>query len=93
MPMAIAVRQLMDLHHPLKTEFPQYQQIITILDSTDERFHALMEEYDRIDDRICRIEENLEYATDQEIEELKLRRVHLKDWLYHTLQKKRAAAA
>ncbi len=83
----------MDLHHPLKTEFPQYQQIITTLYSTDERFHAFMEEYDQIDDRISRIEENLEFATDQEIEELKLRRVHLKDWLYHAVRQKPAAAA
>jgi uncharacterized protein len=72
----------MDLHHPLATEFPQYQQIITTLDQSDESFHALMEEYNRIDDEICRIEENLVWATDQEIEELKLRRVHLKDKLY-----------
>ena len=83
----------MDLHHPLKTEFPQYQQIITTLYSTDERFHAFMEEYDRVDDRICRIEENLEFATDQEIEELKLRRVHLKDWLYYAVTHRTAAAA
>jgi uncharacterized protein len=82
----------MDLHHPLTTEFPQYQQIITTLDKSDESFHALMEEYNRIDDEVCRIEENLVWATDQEIEELKLRRVHLKDKLYRLLQRPAKAA-
>jgi len=83
----------MDLHHPLATEFPQYQHIIINLDKSDESFHALMEEYNRVDDEICRIEENLVWATDQEIEERKLRRVHLKDKLYRLLQHTPAKAA
>jgi uncharacterized protein len=83
----------MDLHHPLTTEFPEYKQVITTLNVSDTYFHTLLEEYDRIDDEICRIEENLQWATDQEIEELKLRRVHLKDKLYHMLRHAPAVAA
>lgn len=83
----------MDLHHPLTTEFPEYKNIIATLNVKDGYFHNLMEEYDRIDDEICRIEENLQWATDQEIEELKLRRVYLKDKLYSMLRHAPAAAA
>ena len=83
----------MDLHHPLETEFPQYRQIINSLNVSDGYFHTLVEEYNQIDDEICRIEENLHYATDQEIEELKLRRVRLKDKLYHMLRQAPSAAA
>jgi uncharacterized protein YdcH (DUF465 family) len=83
----------MDLHHPLTTEFPEFKNIIATLNVKDGYFHNLMEEYDRIDDEICRIEENLQWATDQEIEELKLRRVHLKDKLYRMLRHAPAVAA
>jgi uncharacterized protein YdcH (DUF465 family) len=83
----------MDLHHPLTTEFPEYRNIITTLNVKDGYFHSLLEEYDRIDDEICRIEENLQWATDQEIEELKLRRVYLKDKLYRLVRLAPAAAA
>lgn len=83
----------MDLHHPLTTEFPEYKQVITTLNVNDSYFHNLLEEYNRIDDEICRIEENLQWATDQEIEELKLRRVYLKDKLYYMLRQAPAAAA
>jgi uncharacterized protein YdcH (DUF465 family) len=76
----------MDLHHPLTTEFPEFRKIIASLDAGDQRFHGLMEEYNRIDDEICKIEENLVYATDQEIDEKKLRRVQLKDQLYKLLK-------
>jgi uncharacterized protein YdcH (DUF465 family) len=35
-----------------------------------------------LDDSICRFEEEIEFATDQEIDELKFKRAKLKDALY-----------
>ena len=37
-------------------------------------------------DRICRIEELIDFATDQEIDELKMKRAVLKDQLYRQVR-------
>ena len=41
------------------------------------KFRAMFEEYHQLDDEICRIEEDVEYATDQQIDELKFKRAKL----------------
>jgi uncharacterized protein YdcH (DUF465 family) len=51
----------------------------------------MFEEYHQLDDSICRIEEDIEFATDQEIDELKFKRAKLKDALYSTVVKNEAA--
>jgi uncharacterized protein YdcH (DUF465 family) len=61
----------MDLHHPILREFPEHRETI--------RRH-------RLDDEIYRIEEEIDFATDQEIEELKMRRAKLKDYIYHIIR-------
>ena len=81
----------MDLHHPFVMEFPAFSGVINSLKQADEKFSALFEEYHQLDDHICRIEENLEFATDQLIEELKFRRAKLKDALYAAVQKHQVA--
>jgi uncharacterized protein YdcH (DUF465 family) len=35
---------------------------------------------------VYRIEEDIDFATDQEIEELKMRRAKLKDYIYHIIR-------
>ena len=45
----------------------------------------------QLDDEICRIEENVEFATDQQIDELKFKRAKLKDALYASVRKHEAA--
>ncbi|MFN3409116.1 MAG: YdcH family protein [Limisphaerales bacterium] len=77
----------MDLHHPITREFPNHLDTIKRLRSTDEHFRKAFKEYHRIDDAIYRIEEDIDFATDQEIEELKMERARLKDWLYHAILK------
>jgi len=77
----------MDLHHPLTIEFPEHKETIRHLKLSDTRFREMFEEYHRVDDTICRIEEEVEYASDQELEELKMRRAKLKDHLYTAIQK------
>ena|SRR5437773_6478141 len=75
----------MDLHHPLYREFPEHRETIKRLKAGDDRFRQMFEEYHTLDESIYRIEEEIDFATDQEIEDLKIRRVWLKDQLYRAL--------
>jgi uncharacterized protein YdcH (DUF465 family) len=77
----------MDLHHPITREFPNHVETIKQLRSTSDQFRKAFKEYHRVDDAIYRIEEDIDFATDQEIEELKMERARLKDWLYHSIHK------
>jgi len=42
----------------------------------------MFDEYHRLDDAVYRVEEEIDFATDQEIEEMKMRRARLKDYIY-----------
>lgn len=81
----------MDLHHPFVQEFPAHRETIRSLKLGDGQFRAAFDEYHKLDDEICRIEEDVEYATDQQIDELKFKRTKLKDQLYAAVQKHEAA--
>jgi len=75
----------MDLHHPIVREFPQHRDTIKHLKGSDVKFRKAFDEYHSVDDAIYRIEEEIDFATDQEIEDLKLKRARLKDWIYHAI--------
>lgn len=83
----------MDLHHPITREFPQHLDAIRLLRSTNDPFRKAFKEYHRIDDAIYRIEEDIDFASDQEIGELKTERARLKDWICHALRKVQPKAA
>ena len=83
----------MDLHHPFVKEFPAHRETIRSLKLADGRFREAFEEYHKLDDEICRIEDDVEYASDQQIDELKFKRAKLKDALYIAVQKREAALA
>ena len=72
----------MDIHHPFVSEFPEHRETIRHLRLSDNRFRQMFEEYHQLDDSIARFEEEIEFATDQEIDELKFKRAKLKDALY-----------
>jgi len=76
----------MDLHHPILREFPEHREVIRRLKGTSDHFRSVFDEYHRLDDEICRIEEEIDFAIDQEIEELKMRRAKLKDYIYHSIR-------
>ncbi|HZL43513.1 MAG TPA: YdcH family protein [Verrucomicrobiae bacterium] len=76
----------MDLHHPILREFPEHREVIRRLKGSDDHFRKMFDEYHRLDDSVYRIEEEIDFATDQEIEELKLRRAKLKDYIYHLIR-------
>ena len=75
----------MDLHHPIYREFPEHRETIRRLKGSDHHFRQIFDEYHRLDDEIYRIEEDIDFATDQEIEELKMRRAKLKDEIYRMI--------
>ncbi len=76
----------MDLHHPILREFPEHRETIKRLKASSDHFRSIFDEYHRLDDEIYRIEEEIDFATDQEIEELKMRRAKLKDYIYHVVR-------
>ena len=77
----------MDLHHPILREFPEHRETIRRLQGGDDHFRNIYDEYHRLDDEIYRIEEEIDFATDQEIEELKIRRAKLKDNIYRLIRR------
>jgi len=71
------------LHHPILREFPEHRDTIKRLQGSSDHFRHLYDEYHKLDDAVYRIEEEIDFATDQEIDELKMRRAKLKDYIYH----------
>jgi len=80
----------MDLHHPILREFPEHRELIKRLKAGSDQFRKFFEEYHTLDESIYRIEEEIEFATDQETEELKKRRAWLKDQIYHAIMHARS---
>jgi len=76
-----------DLHHPLVLEFPELREAIHHLKTTNNHFRRLFDEYHEVDRQVVRIEEGIEPASDARTEEVKHRRLRLKDELYAMLQK------
>lgn len=66
-----------DLHH----DFPQYNEVITELKTSNKHFRKLYDEYNDITKDIHNIEIN-EKFTDDELNALRTKRVHLKDELF-----------
>lgn len=75
----------MHFHHPLLIDFPHHRDLILRLKQERPDFKQMADEYHNLDRQVCRIERGLEQATDQHIDELKFRRLHLKDKLYHEI--------
>lgn len=73
-------------HHSLLNEFPEYRDRIHELKINNPRFATLYKEYQDVDKEIFRIEEEIETPSDLYTEELKKKRVHLKDQLYDMLR-------
>lgn len=73
-------------HHDLHHEFPEMQAQIRNLKMNDRHFARLFDEYHDLDREVRKIEELVEAASGERLEELKMRRVHLKDELYDMLK-------
>ncbi|MEB4590415.1 YdcH family protein [Candidatus Thiothrix sp. Deng01] len=72
--------------HDLAIEFPEYKELIHALKQDNRHFARLYDEYNEVDAQLHRIEQEIEVHADDFVEELKLRRLHLKDELYGMLR-------
>jgi uncharacterized protein YdcH (DUF465 family) len=76
----------MSEHHPLVEEFPEYRDRIHQLKLENAHFRKLMDEYHEVDKEVYRMEENIEPASDAAMEDMKKRRLALKDEIFAMLQ-------
>ena len=72
--------------HDLKHEFPDLVDKIHEFKTTNNHFKKLFEEYHIINNDIHRIETGAEATKDEVLNELRIKRVHLKDELYEFLK-------
>ena len=73
-------------HHDLIHEFPEYREEIHNLKMTNEQFREFFDAYHKIDREVYRVENNIEPRSDAALEELKKRRLALKDELFKMLR-------
>ena len=71
--------------HDLAHELPEFKEKIHELKVSNRHFQKLFDEYDEIDHQIRRCEAEIEVHADEFVEELKKRRLALKDELFHML--------
>lgn len=74
------------LPHDLDHEFPEFVQLIHTLKERDERLAILFAAYEHVNREIVDIEENNRPFQDFEFEEMKKRRLKLKDEIYLILR-------
>jgi uncharacterized protein len=77
--------------HDLPTEFPEHAELIKALRDVNPVFEAMYKEYNALDLEILEIEQNVEPVSDVYAEDLKKKRMLLKDKLYETLSKQSSA--
>lgn len=79
--------------HDLIHELPEFRDLIHQLKVGDPRFHKLYEEYHELEHEVRRIEDEVEVSSDVYLEDLKKRRLALKDELYAMLRSAQQAAS
>ena len=79
-------------NHSLANEFPEYKQQIHELKIHDNHFRRLFEDYNNIEHEVHRIETGVENTSDDYLEDLKKKRLHLKDALCAMLKSEAAKA-
>lgn len=72
--------------HSIVQEFPAFQNKIHELKMSDAHFRKMFEEYHEIDHQIHSIESGAQPTTDEHLNELRSKRVHLKDAIYAYLK-------
>ncbi len=73
-------------HFDLANELPEYKERIHVLKTSNNHFAKLFDEYDAVDKHIKRVEQEIETVSDTFAEDLKKKRLHLKDELVKMLQ-------
>ncbi|HET8870356.1 MAG TPA: DUF465 domain-containing protein [Aquabacterium sp.] len=73
-------------HHPLAKDFPEFKDKIHALKTSSAHFAKLERDYEELDKAIVRLENGVEHSSSAELEQKKLQRVTLKDELYSLLK-------
>lgn len=68
--------------HDLLHEFPEHKEKIHELKIQDSHFKKIFDNYHEVNNDIHRIETGAEVTTDEVLNSLRAKRVHLKDELY-----------
>ena len=68
--------------HNLREEFPEHEERIHELKTTDQHFKKLFDDYHDINNQIHAIETEAFHTTDEVLNQLRIKRVLLKDQLY-----------
>lgn len=71
--------------HILTQEFPEFAEKIHLLKVENEHFKKLFHEFDELDHEIYRVESDAAPASDEALNDLRVKRVHLKDEIYQFL--------
>lgn len=72
--------------HDLRHEFPEFEEKIHDLKVVDNHFRRLFDDYHEVNNEIRRIETGAAATADEILNQLRLKRVHLKDELYEILK-------
>lgn len=72
--------------HDVEHEFPEYRRTLEEMKSQDSHLAQLVKEYEELNAEIVDIEENERPFQDYEFEEMKKRRLLLKDEIYFILR-------
>lgn len=72
--------------HTIVQEFPEYNQKIQELKLADAHFKKMFDEYHEVNHAIHNIENGSQPTTDEHLNELRVKRVHLKDSIFKYLQ-------
>ncbi len=73
-------------HHDLVHELPEYREQIHTLKMKDAHFSRLFNEYHDVTKQVERMEAEVEPVATHTEEELKIKRLHLKDQLFAMLR-------
>jgi uncharacterized protein YdcH (DUF465 family) len=75
------------LNHDIAHEFPQYLEKMRSLKVADPHFAELFARYDADNHAIAKYEQGVGAITDEALEDLKKRRLKVKDEIYQILKK------
>lgn len=74
-------------HHDILSEFPEHKARIHELKMNDQHFRRIYDEYSALDHTVRNMEEGTTHCSEAELEEMKKKRVQLKDEIYAYLKK------
>jgi uncharacterized protein YdcH (DUF465 family) len=75
------------LPHDLDHEFPEFSGVMHQLRERDSKLGSLFQQYDKVNGEIVDIEENDKPFQDVEFEEMKKKRLRIKDEIYQILRR------